>query len=218
MNCSALDLFSAFEDGEVGAIVTDPPETLAGAKQVVRESGRVLRAGGGLIVLGSHRSLRAWERLTSYANLHLMAELVVLWDSGKPRTRNFGSLHTRALWYAKGGHRYTFNFNLDPNQQIYSNILVCKRVPIPDRVHPSEKPVGLTNFLISLLTTSSDLVVDPFCGSGSTLVSAVHCGRSYVGCDIDPLATQVAQKRVMHADLEGPEPVYLWVNGVQHEV
>lgn len=218
MHCSAHDLLSSLEDSSVGAIITDPPERIASVKQVMRDTGRVLRPGGGLIVFGTNRALRPFEQLGRYAGLSLMSELVVLWDSGKPRTRNFGSLHTRVLWFAKGGYRYTFNIDLDPNQQIYSNVLVCKRVPIIDRVHPSEKPVGLTNFIISLLTNPQDLIVDPFCGSGSTLVSAVHCGRHYLGCDTDVSAVRVANKRVVHADLESPEPVYLWVNGVQHEI
>lgn len=220
MHCSALDLLTAIGDEEAGAVITDPPERfpVTQVKSVIREIGRVLRPGGGLVVMGSSSGLRAWERLARLANLHFMAEIIVLWDSGKPRTRNFGSLHSRILWFVKGGHRHTFNFELDPNQQMYSNVLIARRVPVQDRVHPSEKPIGITNFIISLLTNPTDLIVDPFCGSGTTLVSAELCDRPYVGCDTDEFAVRAAHKRVQYADLEPIDPVYLWANGVQHEV
>lgn len=220
-HCSAYDLLSAVDDGVIGAVITDPPEVVTDAKSVIRQVGRVLRPGGGLVVIGSSpRALAVWERLGPKAGLHRMAEVVVLWDSGKPRTRNFGSLHTRVIWYTKGGNRHTFNMDLDviPGREMFSNVVIVKRVPVLERVHPSEKPVGLTNFLVSLLTNTGDVVVDPYCGSGSTLVSAVQCGRGYLGADIDEWHVRTAQRRIGHADLELPEPVYLWVNGVQHEI
>lgn len=216
--CTAVDLLSAIDTESVGAVITDPPEIVSNVRSTIKHVGRVLRPGGGMIMIGSTESLAVWERLATRAGLTRMAEVILLWDSGKPRTRNFGSIHSRIVWWVKSGWRHTFNFDLGPRQEIFSNVLVAKRVPVGERVHPSEKPVGVTNFLVSLLSNPGDLIVDPYCGSGSTLVSAVQCDRRYLGSDVDEWNVKVSQKRVIQADLESPEPVYLWINGIQHEV
>lgn len=236
----ATHLLSTFGPGEVGAIITDPPffistkrdgggefsdpwshatnldEALNEVRPVVAEATRVLRAGGALVVMGQGIATTVWDLLARSAGLDWMSELTVLWNTGKPRSRNFGSLHTRVNWYSKPGARHTFNSG--EQRSIYSNVMVCKKVPLHLRRHPQEKPVGLTNFLVSLLTQESDLIMDPFCGSGSTLVSAEICGRSWIGSDLDPTYCDTAQKRCEQWELEEIEPVHLWINGRLVEV
>ena len=62
--------------------------------------------------------------------------------------------------------------------------------------HPAPFPVGLPKRLIELYTFKGDVVLDPFMGSGTTLVAAAKTGRSYVGYDIDPDYVDIARKRV----------------------
>ena len=62
--------------------------------------------------------------------------------------------------------------------------------------HPAPFPVELPQRLIELYTFRGDLVLDPFMGSGSTLVAAAHTGRSYVGCDMDEKYVAIARARV----------------------
>lgn len=52
--------------------------------------------------------------------------------------------------------------------------------------HPTEKPVPLMEHLIGLVTDPGDLVLDPFAGSGSTLVAAARSGRRGVGIELRP--------------------------------
>lgn len=52
--------------------------------------------------------------------------------------------------------------------------------------HPTQKPVRLMQALIELTTHPGQVVLDPFCGSGSTLVAARDCGRRYIGIERDP--------------------------------
>lgn len=65
--------------------------------------------------------------------------------------------------------------------------------------HPAPFPVELPEQLIRLYTYTDDLVLDPFMGSGSTLVAAARLGRRYVGYDLDPDYVEVARKRVEDA-------------------
>ncbi|MFM8973730.1 MAG: DNA methyltransferase [Actinomycetota bacterium] len=62
--------------------------------------------------------------------------------------------------------------------------------------HPAPFPVELPARLIELYTYADDLVLDPFMGSGSTLVAAARLGRRYVAYDLDPTYVGIARKRV----------------------
>jgi DNA modification methylase len=62
--------------------------------------------------------------------------------------------------------------------------------------HPAPFPVELPEKLIELYTFADDLVLDPFMGSGSTLVAASRTGRRYVGYDLDPGYVELARQRV----------------------
>ena len=63
--------------------------------------------------------------------------------------------------------------------------------------HPAPFPVELPEQLIRLYTYADDLVLDPFMGSGSTLVAAARLGRRYVGYDLDPSYVDMARQRVI---------------------
>lgn len=62
--------------------------------------------------------------------------------------------------------------------------------------HPAPFPIELPEKLIELYTFADDLVLDPFMGSGSTLVAASRLGRRYVGYDLDPGYVELAMARV----------------------
>ena len=62
--------------------------------------------------------------------------------------------------------------------------------------HPAPFPVELPAQLIRLLSFRDDLVLDPFMGSGSTMVAASMLGRRFVGYDLDPDYVALARERV----------------------
>ena len=53
------------------------------------------------------------------------------------------------------------------------------------KIHPSQKPVKVLKQLIEIFTDPGDVVIDPCCGSGSTLRAAAELGRSAFGFEID---------------------------------
>ncbi|HEY6430046.1 MAG TPA: site-specific DNA-methyltransferase [Acidimicrobiales bacterium] len=69
--------------------------------------------------------------------------------------------------------------------------------------HPAPFPVELPQRLMELYTYRGDLVLDPFCGSGSTLVAARRSGRDAVGYDLDPSYVALARARVAEEDAPG---------------
>lgn len=62
--------------------------------------------------------------------------------------------------------------------------------------HPTVKPLRLMSYLIAIGSRPGDLILDPFMGSGTTLVAAKAMGRRAVGVDNDPECIQVTEARV----------------------
>ena len=62
--------------------------------------------------------------------------------------------------------------------------------------YPTQKPVLLLERIISLVTLPGESVLDPFCGSGTTLVAAELLGRNSLGVDVSDEAVQLAMRRL----------------------
>lgn len=62
--------------------------------------------------------------------------------------------------------------------------------------YPTQKPMLLLNRILQIATDQGDLVVDPFCGSGTTCVSAKLLKRRYLGIDISLDAVELSKKRL----------------------
>ncbi len=62
--------------------------------------------------------------------------------------------------------------------------------------YPTQKPVLLLDRIIRIATHPGDLVVDPFCGSGTTLVAASILGRKFLGIDTSSEAVELANRRI----------------------
>lgn len=65
-----------------------------------------------------------------------------------------------------------------------------------DTNHPTQKPVALMEYLIRTYTQPGDLVLDPFAGSGTTLVAARNLQRRYIGVELQAEYVEVARKRL----------------------
>jgi site-specific DNA-methyltransferase (adenine-specific) len=66
-------------------------------------------------------------------------------------------------------------------------------------IHPTVKPIKLMSYLIAIGSRPGDLILDPFMGSGTTLISAKGLGRCAAGVDNDPECIPVAEARVKAA-------------------
>jgi site-specific DNA-methyltransferase (adenine-specific) len=86
-------------------------------------------------------------------------------------------------------------------------------LPIPDvldwhytgnRLHPTQKPVEVLTPLIQAFSRPGAMVLDPFCGSGSTLIAARDTGRNYIGIELDAAHHATATRRLARTDGGGP--------------
>ena len=76
---------------------------------------------------------------------------------------------------------------------------------VPDREkngHPCPKPIGAWSWLLQKVSQEGETVLDPFMGSGTTLVACEQLGRSGIGIEISPTYFDIACKRVEKAALQ----------------
>lgn len=66
-------------------------------------------------------------------------------------------------------------------------------------IHPTVKPVELMRYLCRMVTPPNGLVLDPFMGSGTTGVAALQEGFAFVGVELDPQHTAIADARIRSA-------------------
>ena len=84
-------------------------------------------------------------------------------------------------------------------QGIYRSNLITDIPPVrgdEDTTYPTQKPLALLRMLIKASSNEGDMVLDPFCGSGTTLVAAKQLDRTYIGMDKSEKACQIARERI----------------------
>lgn len=75
----------------------------------------------------------------------------------------------------------------------------CNECNNTKRVHPTQKPVELLEYLIRTYTDSGDTVLDFTMGSGSTGVASIQSNRKFIGIEVDPEYYQLAKKRIQQS-------------------
>lgn len=95
----------------------------------------------------------------------------------------------------------------DPNLVNPSSIVLFNSVPNrKGKVHPTQKPVPLLEYLIKTYTNEGETVLDFTMGSGSTGVACVNTGRKFIGIELDGEYFEIASKRISDAQDEIAKP------------
>jgi site-specific DNA-methyltransferase (adenine-specific) len=127
------------------------------------------------------RFFGAWRR----AGFHPVAHLIWTKDYAS-RQRFVGYHHEQAYLLAKGS----------PAAPAVPMRDVLRWEYTENRFHPTQKPVSGLAPLIRAFSRENDLVLDPFCGSGSTLIAAHHLGRHYLGIELDAAHCKTSEARL----------------------
>ena len=96
-------------------------------------------------------------------------------------------MHENAIYVTKG--RYEF---MSRPKSIYR----CTRVNGNDMIHPNEKPIRLYSAIFRDFCTPGELIVDPFCGSASSLIACEQMGFDYIGWELDADYYAAAKNRM----------------------
>lgn len=133
--------------------------------------------------------LQRW--IEAVSALGLKVTNVLVWDKGTPGMGdvmgNWGNSHEFII-YAKKGRRAV--------RERRSSIISVNRVDNKTHIHPTQKPVDLIEILVRQSTSPGDLVVDPFSGSGSTVVACKNLGRNCIGIELDEQYIKPSRERL----------------------
>jgi site-specific DNA-methyltransferase (adenine-specific) len=67
------------------------------------------------------------------------------------------------------------------------------------RIHPTQKPVALFEWILKLYSKPGDIILDPFLGSGTTVAACINLERQYIGIEISPDYVFAAEQRIKKA-------------------
>ena len=115
--------------------------------------------------------------------------------------------YNKQYWYSKP-YRKTKNGSLSNNygdrKEAYTESKDGKRNPLSilsfprdgKRIHPTQKPVALLEYLIKTYTNEGETVLDNCMGSGSTGVACINTNRNFIGYELDEKYFEIAEKRL----------------------
>jgi adenine-specific DNA-methyltransferase len=196
-----LDLLPELPDRSVDFVLTDPPYLVNYRDQHGRslagdDNGQWLKPAFAQI----YRVLKPGSFLVSFYGWNKVDEFFAAW---------------RAAGFRPAGHlvwpkRYSSGRGLLAYRHEQAYLLAKGNpqrpaIPLPDvqqwhytgnRLHPTQKPVRSMKPLIETFTRRGDVVLDPFCGSGSTLLAAKILGRRYIGIELDAEHARTARGRL----------------------
>ena len=180
--------------------------------------------GGTLAVFSCHRLLMfyAWIRSIAFfpamrdLNLPLKSVLVWLKDNISISFSEF-CFRSEPIIYA--GSTCSLRRNKNRGQ---SNLFYCA-VPHDNRrtkaawYHPTGKPIKLLRDLLDATTIVGDVVIDPFAGTGSSLVACHRTGRKWIGVELDPKYCIATLMRWRYETAK-QQPVYEIIDGERREL
>jgi DNA modification methylase len=179
--------------GKVDAVVTDPPYGIGRDGKSVSTSSH-----------GGHKGYDAkgWDALRPEMALRLISSLdfpKIIW--GGNYFADLFPAGEKWLSWDKGQRISQSDCEL-----AYTNLKGALRVftlnrvslMIDGAVHPTQKPVALMQWCLGFLP-NAETILDPFMGSGTTLVACAKLGRKGIGIELDPDYFEIACKRVQAA-------------------
>ena len=99
---------------------------------------------------------------------------------------DFAPKYEMIIFIQKG--RRLINGKRDPNIMRFNRT--------GNKLHPTQKPVDLIEYLIEKFSDKGDTVLDPFMGSGSTGLACVNTNRRFIGIELDPDYFAIAKQRI----------------------
>jgi site-specific DNA-methyltransferase (adenine-specific) len=174
----------------------------------------VLKSNGSLWISGTYHSIYQCGFILQKNDWHLINDICWLKPNAPPNLscRMFTASHETLLWAKKKkASKHTFHYDLvrsgfwekDPlkskDKQMRSVWCISAARKDEKRYgkHPTQKPEALLERIIKASTNDKDIVLDPFCGSGTTGVSALRNNRIFIGIDAhEPYLTKMVKPRL----------------------
>ncbi|MGV8142262.1 MAG: DNA-methyltransferase [Candidatus Pacearchaeota archaeon] len=198
-----IQIMRKMPSNSVDLIVTDPPYgddiSYYGNKTIENNENPLVNC---LALVECYRILKKNKTLYNFTNwkhLPFLNEFIMRYTKFKIKHVIVWKKPNFGMGYA---FRHQFELILvlekgDPKYNLtnFSNVQESKHISAKS-AHPHQKPLDLLNKIIKHSSNEEEIVFDPFCGSGSTCISALLNKRKWIGIEKDPKYVQLAKTRL----------------------
>ena len=215
-HADCIEFMKNIPDNSIDAIITDPPygisfksarQTyqedikndgleewqkilplfLTQFKRVITDVGCCCCCGG-----GGKTPVTAIFTLEAIKHFHLIQTLV--WRKFIGLGWRYRPAYENIVILAKDKDNYSFY----DETKLCANVIegINQDIPLNKWQHPTQKPVQLMEYLIRIHTKKSDIILDPFCGSGTTLEACKKLGRQYIGIELEEKYIEMCKRRL----------------------
>ncbi len=183
-----MELMARYPDGYFELAIVDPPYGIDIAEwdneipkdifftELFRVSKNQIIWGGNYFVLPHSESWICWHKLKGLnKGIGTMSEFELAWTSHKDKARYFGFTY---LGNTKGLNKPKPDYKM------------------PKRIHPTQKPTELYEWLLVNYAKENDKILDTHLGSGSIAIACHNLGFDLTACELDPEYYNAAMKRI----------------------
>lgn len=188
------------------------------------EVKRVLKPTGSIWVYGTYHNIGVINVLFQKIGIEIINEIIWYKRNSFPNLsgRRFTASHETLLWGHVGGtkRKYTFNYE-DIKKRHFPEDLLKKPGKqmrtvwdIPNNKeseelkfgnHPTQKPIRISERIILSTSKPNEIILVPFCGSGTECVAAIKLDRNFISFEIDKPYIEIANKRIEFEKSKGKQ-------------
>ena len=181
-------------------------------KKWIKECYRVLKDNGTIWISGTLHNIYSIGMALEEEGFKIIN--TITWQKTNPppnlSCKTFTHSTETILWARKDLKKvkYTFNYNimkeLNNNKQMKDVWTTSLTKPSEKKCgkHPTQKPLEILDKIILASTKENDLILDPFCGSSTTGISAVRLNRRYIGIDNEKEYIELSKRRYKEIEEE----------------
>ena len=181
-------------------------------KKWIKECYRVLKDNGTIWISGTLHNIYSIGMALEEEGFKIINNIT--WQKTNPppnlSCKTFTHSTETILWARKDLKKvkYTFNYNimkeLNNNKQMKDVWTTSLTKPSEKKCgkHPTQKPLEILDKIILASTKENDLILDPFCGSSTTGISAVRLNRRYIGIDNEKEYIELSKRRYKEIEEE----------------
>jgi len=194
-------------NNSIDLIITDPPYgdnvAYGWSNKTIKNNENPLINCSALIecyrILRKNKSLYIF---TNWKHYPFLTEFIIRYTKFKIRHLIVWRKHNFGLGWAfrnqfelilvleKGKPKYNLND--------FSDVQNASHINHNDSTHPHEKPIDLITKMINHSSKDGDLILDPFCGSGSVCVASENMKRKWIGIELDEKYVEMAKERLTY--------------------
>lgn len=174
-------------------------------KKWIKESYRILKDSGTIWISGTLHNIYSIGMALEEEGFKIINNIT--WQKTNPppnlACKTFTHSTETIIWARKDlkNIKYTFNYQimkeLNDNKQMKDVWTTSLTKPSEKKCgkHPTQKPLEILDKIILASTKENDLILDPFCGTSTTGISAVNLNRRYIGIDNEKNYIEISKKR-----------------------